>query len=153
MSLMPMNLMPMNLMPIVICDDDPDDRFLAIDALSESGVINPVLEATDGEVLIHLLRGTGPYSLLGPVRPAVILLDLNMPRLNGREVLVAMSKDLQLQDIPVIILTTAKAHSDDLRMVNFGAMAFVTKPVDFDSLIAIMARLPNLVAEVKVALH
>jgi CheY-like chemotaxis protein len=138
------------LLPILICDDDPDDRLLASDALFESRIANPVLEATDGEQLLHRLRGTGPFVQDGPLRPAVILLDLNMPRLDGREVLLRLAVDEQLCAIPVVVLTTSKADEDRLRSISGGAIAFMTKPVDFDSLILMMLQLPDLVSEVKV---
>lgn len=130
--------------PIVLlmADDDADDCLLTKDALAESRVLNDLHFVHDGEQLIDYLQRRGPYSGNGLApRPHLILLDLNMPRKDGREALREIKADPTLRIIPIIILTTSKAEEDILRSYDLGASAFITKPVTFEGLVEAMKTL------------
>lgn len=122
--------------PIVLADDDPDDRMLALRALKQSRVANPVLTVADGEELMDYLLRRGSYTdpATAP-RPGLILLDLNMPRKDGREVLREVKAHDELRRIPVIVLTTSQAQEDVVRSYDLGVNAFITKPVTFGELV------------------
>lgn len=126
--------------PIVIlmADDDADDRMLTRDALAESRLGNPFREVADGQELMDYLRKTGRYANADAPRPGLILLDLNMPRMDGREALEQIKNDPKLRCIPVIILTTSKTEEDILRSYGLGANSFITKPVTFERLVEIV---------------
>lgn len=130
--------------PIVIlmADDDADDRMLAKDALEESRVLNELRFVEDGEELMDYLTRKGKYSdpATSP-RPGLILLDLNMPKKDGREALKEIKSDPNLRRIPVVIMTTSKAEEDVFRSYDFGASSFITKPVTFDRLVDLMRTL------------
>lgn len=121
--------------PILLADDDPDDRILTIRALKQHRLANNIHTVEDGEQLLQYLRREGPYSdpEKSP-RPGLILLDLNMPRKDGREALQEIKSDARLRSIPVVVLTTSEAELDILRSYDLGVNAFVTKPVTFDDL-------------------
>lgn len=124
---------------ILIADDDEDDRMLAREALRESRLANELHFVENGEELLDYLFRRGKYSVMVHApRPGVILLDLNMPKMGGREALQAIKADPSLRQIPVIILTTSKAEEDIYRSYDLGANSFITKPVMFDSLVAVM---------------
>jgi two-component system, response regulator len=129
--------------PIVIlmADDDADDRMLTRDAMHESRLGNPFREVEDGQELMDYLRRKGKYATADAPRPGLILLDLNMPRMDGREALELIKKDPKLRCIPVIILTTSKTEEDILRTYGLGANSFITKPVTFDGLVEIVRAL------------
>jgi len=129
--------------PIVIlmADDDADDRLLTRDAMQESRLGNPFREVEDGQELMDYLRRKGKYATADAPRPGLILLDLNMPRMDGREALEQIKKDPKLRCIPVIILTTSKTEEDILRSYGLGANSFITKPVTFDGLVEIVRAL------------
>jgi CheY-like chemotaxis protein len=130
--------------PIVLlmADDDADDCLLTKDALAESRVLNDLHFVHDGEQLIDYLQRRGQYSGSGVApRPHLILLDLNMPRKDGREALREIKADPTLRIIPIIILTTSKAEEDILRSYDLGASAFITKPVTFEGLVEAMKTL------------
>lgn len=130
--------------PIVIlmADDDADDRMLARDALEESRVLNELRFVEDGEELMEYLRRSGKYaSAADSPRPGLILLDLNMPKKDGREALKEIKSDPNLRRIPVVIMTTSKAEEDIFRSYDFGASSFITKPVTFDRLVELMRTL------------
>lgn len=121
---------------ILIADDDPEDRELTRDALQECRLANEVHFVRDGEELMEYLRREGPYAnLLEQPLPGLILLDLNMPRKDGREALKEIKSDRDLRRIPVVVLTTSKADEDILRTYDLGVNSYVTKPVTFDSLV------------------
>jgi CheY-like chemotaxis protein len=120
----------------LLVDDDADDRFLTQEALRESRLVNEVFEAVDGEDAMAFLRREGEHA--DARRPDIVLLDLNMPRKDGRETLAEIKADLDLRSIPVVILTTSKAEADVFRSYDLGANSFITKPVGFDSFGAIM---------------
>lgn len=130
--------------PIVIlmADDDADDRMLAKDALEESRVLNELRFVEDGEELMDYLTRKGKYSdpATSP-RPGLVLLDLNMPKKDGREALKEIKSDPNLRRIPVVIMTTSKAEEDVFRSYDFGASSFITKPVTFDRLVDLMRTL------------
>jgi CheY-like chemotaxis protein len=130
--------------PIVIlmADDDPDDRLLTRKALAESRVLNDLHFVEDGEQLLDFLRQRGVFS--DPVkspRPGLILLDLNMPRKDGREALAEIKADPELRRIPVVVMTTSQAEEDIFRSYDLGASSFITKPVTFDRLVELMRTL------------
>ena len=127
---------------ILMADDDEDDRLLTRDALAESRVLNDFHCVADGIELMKYLRREGLYrdDELYPV-PSLILLDLNMPRLDGRGALEQIKRDPVLRSIPVIILTTSKAEEDMLRAYDLGAASYITKPVTFDKLVELMKSL------------
>lgn len=122
----------------LLADDDPDDRLMAQEALAASRVSNEMAEVHDGEELLEYLRGEGRYAENPPVRPGLILLDLNMPRMDGREALTEIKKDDALRRIPVIILTTSQAEEDIFRTYDLGVSSFITKPILFDDLVKVM---------------
>jgi CheY-like chemotaxis protein len=124
---------------ILMADDDADDRELTRDALAESRLVNELHFVEDGAELLDYLHHRGAYSQPGSApRPGVILLDLNMPRKDGREALREIKADPELRDIPVVILTTSKAEDDIGQSYNLGANSFITKPVTFQGLVEVM---------------
>ena len=127
--------------PIVIlmADDDADDRMLTRDALDESRVLNELRFVEDGEELMDYLHRRGKYAdAESSPKPGLILLDLNMPKKDGREALKEIKSDPNLRRIPVVIMTTSKAEEDIFRSYDFGASSFITKPVTFDRLVDLM---------------
>lgn len=123
---------------ILMADDDPDDRQLAADALSEARLMNPLVFVEDGEELLEFLRGDGRYADTPTLRPAVILLDLNMPRMDGREALERIKADASLRQIPVVVLTTSAEEQDIVASYDLGVAGYVTKPVTFGELVEVM---------------
>ena len=121
--------------PLLLADDDPDDRLLTLEALAENRLTNPVAVVEDGQELLDYLYHEGAHAETKPERPGLILLDLNMPRVDGREALARIKSDPTLRRIPVVILTTSKAEEDILRTYDTGANSFITKPVTFDQLV------------------
>ncbi len=119
---------------ILLADDDPDDRELTQRALQRSRVRNTVHCVEDGEELLEYLRREGRFADSDAPRPGLILLDLNMPRMDGREALEQIKKDPKLRKIPVVVLTTSDAEQDIVRSYDLGVNAFVTKPVTFEGL-------------------
>jgi CheY-like chemotaxis protein len=128
---------------ILMADDDEDDRVLTADALQRSRLINDLRFVVDGEDLMHYLRGQGPYAEGGipAPRPGLILLDLNMPKKDGREALGEIKTDPDLRRIPVVVLTTSRAEEDIVRTYDLGVNSFVSKPVTFEELAQAMQRL------------
>ena len=124
---------------ILLADDDADDRMLAANALQESRVVNDLRFVEDGEELLDYLYHRGRYvdADSSPI-PGLILLDLNMPRKDGREALREIKADPDLRRIPVVVLTTSKAEEDIYRTYDLGANSFITKPVSFEGLVAVM---------------
>ena len=130
--------------PIVIlmADDDADDRMLAKDALHESRVLNDLRFVEDGEELMDYLARRGKFSNPDDSpRPGLILLDLNMPRKDGREALKEIKADPNLRRIPIVVMTTSKAEEDIYRSYDIGASSFITKPITFDRLVELMKAL------------
>jgi CheY-like chemotaxis protein len=127
---------------ILIADDDPDDRMLTQDAWQENRLANELVFVQDGEELLEYLYRRGRYTHLAeePL-PGLILLDLNMPRKDGREALREIKADPDLRRIPIVVLTTSKAEEDIYRTYDLGVNSYIIKPVTFDSLVAILKTL------------
>jgi len=122
---------------ILMAEDDPDDRVLARDALAECGLADDLRFVENGEELLDFLLQRGKYDAQTP-RPGLILLDLNMPVKDGREVLKEIKTNPALRQIPVIVLTTSRADTDIDRTYLLGANSYVTKPVRYESLVEVM---------------
>lgn len=133
---------PKKTLIILMADDDADDRLLAQDAMQESRVLNELHFVENGVQLLSYLRGDDEFSdrTLYPM-PGLILLDLNMPKMDGREALAAIKADTRLRRIPVVILTTSKAEEDMVKGYDLGAASYITKPVTFDALVELMRTL------------
>jgi CheY-like chemotaxis protein len=133
-----MNQLPRNHV-ILMADDDDDDRLLAQDALTESDLGGNLHFVENGEDLLDYLWRRGKYE--PPVdapRPGLILLDLNMPRKDGREALREIKSDPELRRIPVVVLTTSKADTDIGAIYELGANSFISKPFQFEALVNVM---------------
>ena len=128
--------------PILIADDDEDDRDMIRDALKESRLLNNLYCVNDGEELMDYLHHRGKFEdqIKNPL-PGLILLDLNMPRMDGREALREIKTDPRLRQIPVVVLTTSQAEEDIFRTYELGFNSFITKPVSFESLVKVMKTL------------
>ncbi len=125
---------------ILMADDDDDDYLLTKKALEESKLLNTFVRVKDGEELIDYLNARGKFEKVA-VRPGVILLDLNMPKKDGREALKEIKSDPKLRGIPVVIFTTSKAEEDIYKTYELGGNSFITKPVTFDKLVAAVSTL------------
>lgn len=123
---------------LLLADDDPDDRMMALEAFAESRLTNPIVTVEDGQELLDYLYGSGKYAGDKPGRPGFILLDLNMPRMDGRQALERIKQDPELRRIPIIVLTTSKAEEDIVRTYDLGVNSFITKPVTFDQLLNVI---------------
>jgi two-component system, chemotaxis family, response regulator Rcp1 len=121
---------------ILLVEDNPGDVRLTIEALKEAKVRNHLSVAKDGVEALAFLRREGPYA--AAARPDLILLDLNLPRKDGREVLAEIKADASLRAIPVVILTTSQADQDILRSYELHANCYITKPVDLDQFITVV---------------
>jgi two-component system response regulator len=127
-----------------MAEDDPDDRLMISRALEDHRIVNQVHYVPDGEQLLRYLRHEGPYADADAhPMPTLILLDLNMPRVDGREALEAIKKDPGLRHIPVVVLTTSKAEEDVARAYQAGANSYITKPVTFVGLAAVLRSLKH----------
>ncbi len=126
---------------ILMADDDDDDYLLTKKALAETKLANTLIRVEDGEELMEYLKQRGKYENVDVSRPGMILLDLNMPRKDGRETLKEIKSDPELRDIPVIIFTTSKAEEDIFRSYQLGGNSFITKPVTFDKLVKVISEL------------
>ena len=125
---------------ILICDDDEDDRMLTMQALEDAHVANNLRFVEDGEQLLDYLYQRGEYGgETGKApRPGLILLDLNMPKMDGREALKVIKGDSTLRDIPIVVLTTSGLDQDIVRSYQLGVNSFITKPVTFSGLVEAM---------------
>jgi CheY-like chemotaxis protein len=126
---------------ILLVEDDPGDALITKEALGHSKVLNNLQCLSNGEEAIAYLRRTGEYR--DAVRPDLILLDLNLPRVDGREVLAEIKADPDLLRIPVVVLTTSAAEEDILRSYDLHANAYVTKPVDFDRFVEVVRKVDD----------
>lgn len=124
---------------VLLVEDDPGDVLMTQEAFDEHKVRNKLNVVQDGEEALSYLRREGSYA--DAPRPDLILLDLNLPRVDGRQVLAAIKEDPDLRRIPVVVLTTSGADEDILRSYSLHANAYVTKPVDFDSFIAVVRQI------------
>ena len=121
---------------ILLVEDNPGDERLTREALKEGKVYSNLHWAKDGVEAMEFLRREGPHA--NAPRPDIILLDLNLPKKDGREVLSEIKGDEQLKRIPVVILTTSKAEEDVLKTYNLHANCYVTKPVDLEKFIVVV---------------
>jgi two-component system response regulator len=125
---------------ILMADDDADDRQMTLEAFGESRLANDLRFVEDGaelmDYLFHRNRYADPQNA---PRPGLILLDLNMPKMDGREALQAIKSDPDLKTIRVVVMTTSKADEDILRTYDLGAESYVTKPVTFQALVDVIA--------------
>jgi CheY-like chemotaxis protein len=124
---------------IVLADDDEDDCLMTREAFTRHRLGDDFHVVGDGEELLRFLRRQPPYE--NAPRPGLVLLDLNMPRMDGREALREIRADPALRDIPVVVLTTSGAEEDILRTYALGANSYVRKPVGFDSLVRVVGDL------------
>ncbi|AAN50028.1 response regulator [Leptospira interrogans] len=119
---------------ILVAEDDPDDRLLMKDGFRENNLANPLHFVKDGEELFEFLQNEGEYSdILKYPKPGIILLDLNMPRMDGREALKTIKSIPELKKIPVIVLTTSREEEDMFKTYDLGANSFIRKPVEFEA--------------------
>ena len=138
---------------ILIAEDDEEDRMLLMDAMEEGRLLNKFYFVEDGEELLFYLKGQGKYTDRNTYPlPGLILLDLNLPKIDGREALKIIKADAVLKRIPVIILTTSKAEEDIIRTYDLGVNSFITKPVSFEGLVDVTQTLSQYWFEI-VVLH
>ena len=125
---------------ILICDDDEDDRLLTKEALEQAHISNSIRFVEDGEQLLDYLYQRGAYAgeTGAAPRPGLILLDLNMPKLSGREALAIIKGDKTLRDIPIVVLSTSQLDEDISRSYQLGVNSFISKPVTFSGLVDAM---------------
>ena len=127
---------------ILMADDDADDRLLTREAFDASQVANELRFVEDGVELLDYLYQRGKFTdREAHPRPGIILLDLNMPKKDGREALAEIRKDPRFNGIRVIVLTTSKAEEDIYRSYNLGAASYITKPVTFEALVDVIRTL------------
>ncbi len=126
---------------VLLVEDDPGDTLMIREAFEDNKVRNELSSVTDGVQALEFLRREGDHA--GAPRPDLILLDLNLPRKDGREVLAEIKADDDLRTIPVVILTTSQAEEDVLRSYELHANAYVTKPVDFERFIEVVRQIDN----------
>lgn len=123
----------MNHKVILLVEDNPDDVKLAIHAFKKCNIANQVVVAGDGVEALDYLFGTGPYAGRDTsVQPSIVLLDLKLPRLDGKEVLRRLRGDPRTKHQPVVILTSSKEEQDVTRCYDLGANSYIRKPIDFD---------------------
>lgn len=126
---------------VLLVEDDPGDVLMTREAFQDYKVHNQLHVVNDGEQAMAFLRQEGEYA--GRPRPDLVLLDLNLPRMDGRQVLHAIKSDPELSSIPVVVLTTSEAEDDVLRSYSLHANAYVTKPVDFERFIDVVRQIDN----------
>jgi len=126
---------------ILLVEDNPGDARLAQEALKENKVANTLHWVDDGVKALEFLHQQGPYA--DAPRPDVILLDLNLPRKDGREVLAEIKDDPELKRIPVVVLTVSQAEEDILRTYNLHANCYITKPLDLDRFLEVVQQVEN----------
>jgi CheY-like chemotaxis protein len=127
------------LIEVLLVEDDAGDVVMTREALEEGKVLNRLHVVGDGVEAIEFLRREGQYA--DAPRPDLILLDLNLPRRDGRQVLAEVKGDPDLRRIPIVVLTTSEAEEDILRSYDLHANAYVTKPVDFDRFVAVIQQI------------
>lgn len=126
---------------ILLVEDNPGDVELAKEALKESKLLSNLITVSDGEAAVQYLRREGQYK--DAVRPDLIILDLNLPKKDGREVLKDIKEDENLKSIPVVILTMSKDEADMLKLYKLHANCFITKPIDFTQFISVVRAIEN----------
>jgi len=131
-----------NLITILMADDDEDDRLMTKEAFQEARLANELRFVEDGEELLDYLYQRDKFSdPASSPRPGLILLDLNMPRKDGREALKEIKDDPDLRQIPIVVLTTSKAEEDIYRSYDLGVNSFITKPVSFEGMVFVITTL------------
>lgn len=131
-----------NLITILMADDDDDDRLMTKEAFQEARLANELRFVEDGEELLDYLYHRNKYSdPASSPRPGLILLDLNMPRKDGREALKEIKADPEFRQIPIVVLTTSKAEEDIYRSYDLGVNSFITKPVSFEGMVFVITTL------------
>ena len=120
----------------MLVEDNPGDVRLTLEALKENKLSNSITVADDGEMALAMLRKEGPF--VDAHRPDIILLDLNLPKKDGGEVLAEIKSDADLKRIPVVVLTTSRAEQDVLKSYDLHANAYITKPVDLDQFMEVV---------------
>jgi chemotaxis family two-component system response regulator Rcp1 len=136
-----MNLSQSKPIEILLVEDSPSDAALTIEALKEGKIANRLTHVEDGVEAMDFLRRRGKYE--DAARPDLIMLDLNLPRKDGRDVLAEIKTDPDLKIIPIIVLTTSRADEDILRSYELNANCYITKPVDFDHFIGVIKSIEN----------
>jgi CheY-like chemotaxis protein len=126
---------------VLLVEDDPGDILMTREAFQHHKIQNKLHVVTDGEQALQFLHQTGEYTDVP--RPGLILLDLNLPRRSGHEVLAELKEDPQLRIIPVVILTTSQAEEDILRSYSLHANAYVSKPVDFERFMDVIRQIDS----------
>lgn len=126
---------------VLLVEDDPGDVLMTREAFEHNKVVNRLSVVSDGVSAMDYLHKRGEYT--DAVTPDLILLDLNLPRMDGREVLAELKADPELRKIPVVVLTTSEAEEDVIRSYSLYANAFVTKPVDFDRFIEVVRQIDD----------
>lgn len=132
---------PLNVIDVLLVEDDPGDALMTQEAFEHHKIRNQLHVVRDGVEALEFLRREGRYA--DAPRPGLILLDLNLPKMDGREVLADIKADETLRTIPVVVLTTSEAEEDILRSYNLHANAYVTKPVDFDRFIEVVRQIDD----------
>ncbi|ROP36353.1 response regulator [Saccharothrix texasensis] len=132
---------PLNVIDVLLVEDDPGDALMTQEAFEHHKIRNQLHVVRDGVEAMEFLRREGRYE--DAPRPGLILLDLNLPKMDGREVLADIKADETLRPIPVVVLTTSEAEEDILRSYNLHANAYVTKPVDFDRFIEVVRQIDD----------
>jgi len=131
----------LNVVDVLLVEDDPGDALMTKEAFEHHKIRNVLHVVKDGVEALEFLRREGRYT--DAPRPGLILLDLNLPRKDGREVLAEVKGDPELRSIPVVVLTTSEAEEDILRSYSLYANAYVTKPVDFDRFIEVVRQIDD----------
>ncbi|MDT7789165.1 MAG: hypothetical protein QOF58_7584 [Pseudonocardiales bacterium] len=132
---------PLNVIDVLLVEDDPGDALMTQEAFEHHKIRNTLHVVKDGVEALEFLRREGQYE--NAPRPGLILLDLNLPRKDGRDVLSEVKTDPELRHIPVVVLTTSEAEEDILRSYSLHANAYVTKPVDFDRFIEVVRQIDD----------
>ena len=132
---------PGRVIEVLLVEDDPGDVLMTKEAFEDYKLVNQLHVVNDGTEAMAFLRREGEHA--DKPRPDLVLLDLNLPRMDGREVLQAIKSDPDLASIPVVVLTTSEAEEDVLRSYSLHANAYVTKPVDFDRFIQVVRQIDD----------
>jgi CheY-like chemotaxis protein len=132
---------PLDVVDVLLVEDDDGDVLMTREAFEHHKIRNKLHVVRDGEEALQFLRREGEYA--DAPRPGLILLDLNLPRRDGREVLAELKADAELRVIPVVVLTTSEAEEDIVRSYSLHANAYVSKPVDFDRFIDVIRQIDD----------
>ncbi len=128
----------MNPITILMADDDEDDRLMAKEAFEENKLFNTIQFVKDGEELLDYLNQKGKYNKENAPTPGLILLDLNMPKKDGRTALKEIKDTPELKRIPIVVMTTSKSDEDIIKTYDLGVSSFISKPVTFESLVDVI---------------